>query len=206
MKKTETRFDRNSSATGNNDFFASIQSRESLLFVQNFAKAGLIACCAKTASAPIERVKLILQSEREIIRARSFKNIEGFSALGSVRNIYRNEGILAFYRGNLASVIRYFPTQGLNFALNSRLKDFWSAEDAKQNQLLYRLLSGGLAGSISQCFCYTLDLTRTLLANDIALAKKGSKAHQYKGLSDVYMKVNFLVSCFNFSNAGLYVM
>ena len=32
---------------------------------------------------------------------------------------YREEGILALWRGNTANVIRYFPTQALNFAFSS---------------------------------------------------------------------------------------
>jgi len=32
---------------------------------------------------------------------------------------YRNEGLIALWRGNTANVIRYFPTQALNFAFSA---------------------------------------------------------------------------------------
>ena len=32
---------------------------------------------------------------------------------------YREEGLLSLWRGNTANVIRYFPTQALNFAFSS---------------------------------------------------------------------------------------
>ena len=32
---------------------------------------------------------------------------------------YRDEGLLSLWRGNTANVIRYFPTQALNFAFSA---------------------------------------------------------------------------------------
>ena len=34
----------------------------------------------------------------------------------------RNEGVLSFWRGNFASVIRYFPQQALNFAFKDEIQ------------------------------------------------------------------------------------
>ena len=36
--------------------------------------------------------------------------------------IPKEQGFLAFWRGNLANVIRYFPTQALNFAFKDKYK------------------------------------------------------------------------------------
>jgi len=35
--------------------------------------------------------------------------------------LYQEEGLRAYYKGNLTNVVRYFPTQALNFAF----KDFF---------------------------------------------------------------------------------
>lgn len=35
------------------------------------------------------------------------------------RRTYADEGIVSFWRGNTANVIRYFPTQALNFAFST---------------------------------------------------------------------------------------
>lgn len=43
-----------------------------------------------------------------------------------VRKIYHAEGILAFWRGNLANVYRYFPSQAMNFAFNDKYKAFFT--------------------------------------------------------------------------------
>ncbi len=34
---------------------------------------------------------------------------------------YRDEGLLSLWRGNTANVIRYFPTQALNFAFSASI-------------------------------------------------------------------------------------
>ena len=45
----------------------------------------------------------------------------------------KNEGLISFWRGNLANVIRYFPTQALNFAFKDSVKAmFKTAKDAPQ--------------------------------------------------------------------------
>lgn len=36
--------------------------------------------------------------------------------------IPKEQGITAFWRGNFANVVRYFPTQALNFAFKDRYK------------------------------------------------------------------------------------
>ena len=35
---------------------------------------------------------------------------------------YRDEGLLSLWRGNTANVIRYFPTQALNFAFSTLMR------------------------------------------------------------------------------------
>ena len=40
--------------------------------------------------------------------------------------IPKEQGFLAFWRGNMANVIRYFPTQALNFAFKDKYKQVGS--------------------------------------------------------------------------------
>lgn len=49
------------------------------------------------------------------------------------------------------------------------------------------MASGGLAGSVSLTFVYSLDYARTRLTNDLKNAKKGGEK-KYNGLVDVYRK------------------
>ena len=67
------------------------------------------------------------------------------------------------FSGNLANVLRYFPTQALNFAFKDTIKGtFKTAKDAPQYEKFGKnILSGGVAGSLSLLFVYSLDYCRT---------------------------------------------
>merc|ERR1712071_488475 len=91
------------------------------------------------------------------------------------------------WRGNLANVIRYFPTQALNFAFKDSIKAMFSvAKDASQvTKFSVNIASGGCAGSLSLLFVYSLDYARTRMAND---AKTKGGERQFNGLIDGYKK------------------
>ena len=78
------------------------------------------------------------------------------------------------WRGNWANVLRYFPTQAINFsvkdALNRTFLHGVSPVHDKSKYFLMSLLSGGLAGSFSLIFVYPLDFARTRLGADIGKA------------------------------------
>ena len=78
--------------------------------MENFALSGIAAVVSKTAAAPIERVKLLVQNQGEMLKqgslARPYTGV-----IDCTVQTFRNEGFLPFWRGNLANCIRYFPTQ-----------------------------------------------------------------------------------------------
>merc|ERR1711963_1022710 len=124
-------------------------------FFENFMLSGVAAAVSKTAAAPIERVKLLVQNQDEMIKQGRLK--EPYKGVGGcVMRVMKTEGILPFWRGNLANVLRYFPTQALNFAFKDTIKALFATNIA----------SGGAAGTLSLLFVYSLDFARTRLAND----------------------------------------
>merc|ERR1712096_435539 len=103
----------------------------------------------------------------------------------------KTEGLLPFWRGNLANCLRYFPTQALNFAFKDKIKAQFkpTKADSAPLRLGKNIASGGLAGAMSLCFVYSLDYARTRLANDLKSTKKGSEGtRQYSGLADCLKK------------------
>ncbi|KAF5301779.1 hypothetical protein FQR65_LT08762 [Abscondita terminalis] len=102
--------------------------------------------------------------------------------------IPKEQGFTSFWRGNLANVIRYFPTQALNFAFKDIYqKMFLEGIDKKKQFFKYlmgNLASGGAAGATSLCFVYPLDYARTRLAADVG----GGKDRIYTGLMDCLVK------------------
>merc|ERR1711982_240884 len=101
--------------------------------------------------------------------------------------VLKTEGVYPFWRGNLANVLRYFPTQALNFAFKDAIKAAFAVpKDASQGyKFAMNIASGGAAGTMSLLFVYSLDYARTRLAND-AKGKGGER--QFNGLIDVYTK------------------
>jgi len=95
--------------------------QKKLGFAENFALSGAAAIISKTAAAPIERVKLLVQNQEEMIKQgildRPYKGVIDCTA-----RTFQNEGLVPFWRGNLANCIRYFPTQALNFAFKDQIK------------------------------------------------------------------------------------
>ena len=79
--------------------------KHKLHFVETFMLSGVAAGISKTASAPIERVKLLVQNQGEMLKTgRLDKPYNG--VIDCTMRTFRNEGILPFWRGNLANVIR----------------------------------------------------------------------------------------------------
>lgn len=183
-------------------------------FAENFMLSGIAAGISKTAAAPIERVKLLVQNQDEMLKTgRLDKPYTG--VIDCTKRVLQTEGVGPFWRGNLANVLRYFPTQALNFAFKDSIKaQFKVAKDASvTSKLAANVAAGGLAGSMSLTVVYSLDFARTRLAND----NKGADGkRQFNGLFDVYKKTlasdgiqglyrGFVISCVGiFIYRGLY--
>ncbi|CAI9726310.1 ATP carrier 3, mitochondrial-like [Octopus vulgaris] len=175
-------------------------------FAENFALSGAAAIISKTAAAPIERVKLLVQNQDEMLKSGRLK--EPYKGvIDCTMKTFKSEGVLPFWRGNLANCIRYFPTQALNFAFKDQIKILFKSSKADSYTLKFtkNVASGGVAGALSLCFVYSLDYCRTRLANDAKSSKKGGE-RQFNGMVDVYRKTiasdgvaglyrGFVISC-----------
>jgi len=179
---------------------------QKLGFAENFALSGCAAVISKTAAAPIERIKLLVQNQDEMIKAgRLSEPYKG--VVDCTVKTFRSEGLLPFWRGNLANCLRYFPTQALNFAFKDTIKAAFKSNPNEGYGMKFtkNIFSGGAAGAMSLCFVYSLDYARTRLANDNKSAGKGGE-RQFNGLIDVYRKTlasdgiqglyrGFVISC-----------
>jgi len=157
-------------------------------FLIDFMMGGVSAAVSKTAAAPIERVKLLIQNQDEMLKqGRLARKYDGIAEC--FRRTAAEEGVTSFWRGNTANVIRYFPTQALNFAFKDKFKQMFGfkKDEGYWPWFAGNLASGGLAGATSLAFVYSLDYARTRLAND-AKSSKGDGAREFNGLFDVYKK------------------
>merc|ERR1711997_1300390 len=178
-------------------------------FFENFMLAGVAAGVSKTVAAPIERVKLLVQNQDEMIKqGRLDKPYNG--VLDCTKRVLATEGVVPFWRGNLANVLRYFPTQALNFAFKDSIKAIFATPKDASNATKFatNIASGGAAGTMPLLFVYSLDFARTRLAND-AKGKGGER--QFNGLIDVYVKtlksdgIQGLYRGFTISAVGIFI-
>lgn len=157
-------------------------------FSKDLLTGGTAAAISKTAVAPIERVKLLLQvqdAQKTITADNRYKGI-----IDCFTRVSKEQGVWSLWRGNLANVIRYFPTQALNFAFKDTYKKLFMDGVDKKTQFWKffagNLASGGAAGATSLCFVYPLDFARTRLAADVG---KDAGSREFKGLVDCLVKI-----------------
>ncbi|KAB1253842.1 ADP/ATP translocase 3 [Camelus dromedarius] len=186
-------------------------TEQAISFAKDFLARGIAAAISKTDVALIEWVKLLLlqvpHASKQIAADKQYKGVVDCIVL-----ILKEQGVLSFWRGNLANVICHFPMQALNYTFKDKYKQiFLGGMDKHMHFWRYfagNLVSGGAAGATSLCFVYLLDFTRTRLAADVG---KSGKEREFKGLGDSLVKimksdaVRGLYQGFNISMQGIII-
>jgi len=155
-------------------------------FLLDFVAGGISAAVSKTVVAPLERVKLLLQiqdAHKSIAKADQYKGI-----VDCFSRVHNEQGFLSFWRGNVVNVVRYFPTQALNFAFKDKYKALFLdgvTPDQFWRFFAGNLASGGAAGATSLMIVYPLDFARTRLGADVG---KAAADREFKGLFDCIAK------------------
>jgi solute carrier family 25 (adenine nucleotide translocator) protein 4/5/6/31 len=147
-------------------------------FFSDFILGGFAGIIAKTVAAPLERVKLLLQTQDSNQQLKN-KKYKGFFDCG--KRILLEEGVMAYWRGNSANVVRYFPTSALNFGFKDmfgRRLNQYDPVTQKNEFMKWSIITGGLAGTCTTLFIYPLDLARTRMGVDVGKAGKT----QFNGL------------------------
>jgi len=152
-------------------------------FLKSFAAGGISGAVAKTCTAPIERVKLIIQTQDANPRIISGE-IPRYTGIGNCfSRVASEQGIGAFWRGNFVNILRYFPTQAFNFAFKDSIKAMFPKPKTGAMKFATNVAAGGLAGAGSLTIIYPLDYARTRLASDVGGGKR-----QFNGLADCLKK------------------
>lgn len=151
-------------------------------FLIDFTLGGVSGAVAKTLTAPIERIKLVVQTQdaNPKIRSGEVPRYKGIVDCGA--RIYREQGMKRFWDGNFTNCIRYFPTQAFNLAFKDTFKKMFPKYNPKTEFAQFfgaNLVSGGMAAAGSLCIVYPLDYARTRLASDVGSGKK-----TFTGLGD----------------------
>jgi solute carrier family 25 (adenine nucleotide translocator) protein 4/5/6/31 len=162
------------------------QAKESKSGIQQMLSdlvvGGTIGAFAKTVMAPVERIKLLMQTQDSNPKVLSGEVQRYSSIVDCFKRVSAEQGALAFWRGNLVNCLRYAPQQGSALAFNDMLNNAFPIYNANVDfwkSFAVKLTSGGLAGGMANTICYPFDFARTRLASDLG-AGKG----QFNGIFD----------------------
>ncbi|KAL0734891.1 hypothetical protein Bca4012_011101 [Brassica carinata] len=153
-------------------------------FHRDLLAGAVMGGVVHTIVAPIERAKLLLQTQESNIAIvgdssgkRRFKGMFDF-----IHRTIREEGVLSLWRGNGSSVLRYYPSVALNFSLKDLYRGLLRNSSSQENHVFSGALANFIAGSAAGCTAlivvYPLDIAHTRLAADVG--KK--EARQFRGI------------------------
>ncbi|XP_010490552.1 PREDICTED: thylakoid ADP,ATP carrier protein, chloroplastic [Camelina sativa] len=172
-----------------------------LFFAGAFAGAA-----AKSVTAPLDRIKLLMQTHGVRAGQQSAKKAIGF--IEAITLIGKEEGLKGYWKGNLPQVIRIVPYSAVQLFAYETYKKLFRGKDG-QLTVLGRLGAGACAGMTSTLITYPLDVLRLRLAvepgyrtmSQVALnmLREEGLASFYKGLGPSllsiapYIAINFCV-------------
>ncbi len=94
---------------------------------QTMIAGGIAGITAKTATAPLSRLTILYQVHH-VQASATFKSYSTHQPLYAVINdVYKQEGIMSFWKGNLTAVVHRFPYSAVNFAVYDFMKKSFRA-------------------------------------------------------------------------------
>ncbi len=123
--------------------------------MKSFLSGGFGSVTAKTVTAPFSRVTILMQIQSTCAQSRK-------SAIGVCREIYAQDGLRSFWRGNWASCLHRFPYSGITFLVHDYSAGVLSNMDFPSSAVDFT--SGALAGGVGACVTYPMDVVRLRLS------------------------------------------
>lgn len=156
-----------------------------------FSAGALSGALARSLTAPLDRVKILLQ-----VRGGMDRGPLGVAAargrfLQSLAAIGREEGFRGYWKGNIPQVLKVIPHSATQLYSYELFKDWFRDRDDKLT-VWRRLAAGACAGMVATLVTFPLDTLRLRMAVDpncktmgaaiVALSREGSGAAFYRGL------------------------
>lgn len=87
---------------------------------KSLLSGGIAGSTGKTVTAPLSRLTVLLQvgAVQQCQHRGAMQSL-----LHTANNILKKEGLRAFWKGNLTSVIHRFPYSAINFTLYEKVRD-----------------------------------------------------------------------------------
>ncbi|KAK1365505.1 Thylakoid ADP,ATP carrier protein, chloroplastic [Heracleum sosnowskyi] len=174
--------------------------------VSLFAAGAVAGAVAKSITAPLDRVKLLMQTHGLRAGQESAKKAIGF--IEAITLIGKEEGLKGYWKGNLPQVIRIIPYSAVQLFAYETYKKLFKGKDGELS-VIGRLAAGACAGMTSTFVTYPLDVLRLRLAVEpgsrtmtevaVNMLRDEGFSSFYKGLGPSlisiapYIAVNFCV-------------
>ncbi|WOL16543.1 putative envelope ADP,ATP carrier protein, chloroplastic isoform X1 [Canna indica] len=171
-----------------------------------FTAGAMAGAAAKTLTAPLDRVKLLMQTHG--LRAVKGTGKKAIGFIDAMALIGKEDGISGYWKGNLPQVIRIIPYSAVQLFSYEVYKNFFRKDDGEL-PVLWRLVAGACAGMTSTLVTYPLDVLRLRLAVEpgyrtmsqvaLSMLREEGIASFYSGLGPSligiapYIAVNFCI-------------
>ncbi|PLB34276.1 calcium-binding mitochondrial carrier protein [Aspergillus candidus] len=155
-----------------------------------FIAGGIAGVVSRTATAPLDRLKvyLIAQTGIQSSAVSAAKDGAPLEAAGrasrtltdAVKELWRAGGVRSLFAGNGLNVVKVMPESAIKFgAYESAKRAFARMEghhDPRKLSPVSQFLSGGFGGMVAQCFVYPLDTLKfRMQCETVVGGPKGNK-------------------------------
>eukprot|EP00668_Euglena_longa_P047608 GGOE01063490.1.p1 GENE.GGOE01063490.1~~GGOE01063490.1.p1 ORF type:complete len:479 (-),score=115.02 GGOE01063490.1:503-1939(-) len=154
---------------------------ESLAPSVTFTSGAVSGIVSRTATAPLERLKILAQLRgnhrgADLLPAR-------WGVLSGIRAMQQEGGIPSLFRGNLANCLKVAPQGGIQWFVFEYLKQIFTAPGTDSALLPshVRFLCGAGAGMASQACIYPLETVKTRLSV--------APSNYYRGITDCVLRI-----------------
>ncbi|KAA8525152.1 hypothetical protein F0562_006984 [Nyssa sinensis] len=151
-------------------------------FHRDLMAGALMGGAVHTIVAPIERAKLLLQTQESNIAIVAGANRRFKGMFDCILRTVKEEGIISLWRGNGSSVLRYYPSVALNFSLKDLYRNILRSGNSQEGHFVSgtpaNFIAGAAAGCTTLIIIYPLDIAHTRLAADLGR----TEARQFHGI------------------------
>ncbi|RKP23852.1 mitochondrial carrier domain-containing protein [Syncephalis pseudoplumigaleata] len=124
---------------------------------------GVAGCAAKTLIAPLDRVKILFQTNNAHF-AKYAGSMRGL--WGATRDIWQHNGVRGLFQGHAATLLRIFPYAAIKFMAYEQYRGLLMP--TRQHETVWRQFwAGSFAGITSVVFTYPTELVRVRMAYNI---------------------------------------
>ncbi|XP_020577160.1 thylakoid ADP,ATP carrier protein, chloroplastic-like isoform X2 [Phalaenopsis equestris] len=126
-----------------------------------FTAGALAGAAAKSLTAPLDRIKLLMQTHA--LRVGEESGRKEITFLEAFKLIGKEEGVKGYWKGNLPQIMRIIPYSAVQLFSYEVYKKVFSDKDGELS-VVGRLFAGACAGMTSTFLTYPLDVLRLRLA------------------------------------------